>query len=45
MENLELGTKVCDPMRKVKGKTVPMFNIAPRHKGVLGEWGHSSTLS
>jgi len=28
---------------KGKGKLVPVFNRAPRHEGVLGEWGYSST--
>jgi hypothetical protein len=30
-------------MRMVKGKVVPaLFNGAPRHEGVLGEWGYNS---
>jgi hypothetical protein len=28
---------------KGKGKLVPVFNRAPRHEGVLGELGYSST--
>jgi hypothetical protein len=30
---------------KGKGKAVPVFNWAPRHEGVLGEWRYSSTHS
>jgi hypothetical protein len=30
---------------KDKGKVIPVPNLAPRHKGVLGEWMYSSTHS
>jgi hypothetical protein len=29
----------------LKGKIVPVLNLAPRHEGVLGEWRYSSTHS
>jgi len=33
-------------VRLGKGKVVPMlFNSAPQHEGVLGEWRYSSTHS